>query len=306
MPFLTSEQITALSPEEHKIYGELMQRTAEYAREPYRQAEPPTVVRGRPELSTPGRAAYNPAYPGQRMANTPQEIQDAQSFIDRDFGAENGMFHRSENTIRNNIQPFHENYRAYMNPYQDAVLRQLSEEGSRNFNENIMPSLDARFMRLGQFGSTRHADLGLRAARDFQKELLARQQQALSSGYEKSADIYNANQGRGLEGAAQLSNLATTKQASRMGDVGALEGVGRYKQQQEQSILDAQYQEYLRQLDEPMRRLQAQAGIMHGLPSTGSIQQYRETPATPQTAIPSNLSTIASGLLAARMFGNRG
>ena len=32
-----------------------------------------------------------------------------------------------------------------------------------------MPTLDARFVRLGQFGSTKHANLALRAARDFKR-----------------------------------------------------------------------------------------------------------------------------------------
>jgi hypothetical protein len=269
------------------MYDTMMQRANNYASEP-------TLPEGDPRRTRP--------YMGDRMADIPQEIRDVNQAINRDFGAENGMFHRSENAIRDGMKPFHENYQAYMNPYQQAVIRQLSEEGSRNFNENIMPGLDARFLRLGQFGSTKHADLGLRAARDFQRELLNKQQQALSSGYEKSADIYNNHQSRNLESANQLSNLATTKQGSRYADINALEGVGRYNQQQNQSILDAQYQEYLRQQDEPMRRLQAQSSILHGIPHAMSTTQFRESaPIGPQTSVPNQIGNIAQTLLALRL-----
>lgn len=287
MPFLSTAQYNELPEVERKIYNEMMQRASNYASEP-------TLPEGDPRRTRP--------YMGERIANMPQEIRDVNQAINRDFGAENGIFHRSENAIRGGMRPFHENYQSYMNPYQDAVIRQLSQEGSRNFNENIMPALDARFLRLGQFGSTKHADLGLRAARDFQRELLNKQQQALSSGYEKSADIYNNYQSRNLEAANQLSNLATTKQGSRYADINALEGVGRYKQQQDQSILNQQYQEYLRQQDEPMRRLQAQSSILHGIPHPMSSTTFNEVaPTGPQTSVPSQIGNIAQTLLALRL-----
>jgi hypothetical protein len=287
MPFLSTAQYNELPLNERAMYDTMMQRANNYASEP-------TLPEGDPRRTRP--------YMGDRMADIPQEIRDVNQAINRDFGAENGMFHRSENAIRDGMKPFHENYQAYMNPYQQAVIRQLSEEGSRNFNENIMPGLDARFLRLGQFGSTKHADLGLRAARDFQRELLNKQQQALSSGYEKSADIYNNHQSRNLESANQLSNLATTKQGSRYADINALEGVGRYNQQQNQSILDAQYQEYLRQQDEPMRRLQAQSAILNGMPHTLSTTQFIESaPIGPQTSVPNQIGNIAQTLLALRL-----
>jgi hypothetical protein len=287
MPFLSETQVRELPEAEKKIYAELMQRVAQYANEPY-------------------SAGYNPVYPGQRIAEIHPSMRESHGRIGQGVGAELPLFEGAQQNIQQGMKPFHENYQQYMNPYQQDVLRQLSEEGNRNFKENVMPALDARFFKLGQFGSTRHADLAGRAARDFQKELLNNQQKALMSGFEQAGNMYNAAQNRRLEGASQLSNMAPLKQGVRMSDTAALEGIGRYEQQQKQSILDAQYQEYLRQLEEPIRRLGLQSSILHGLPSTGlSVSAFRETPPTAPTATQSNLSNIAGTLLSSGLLGGR-
>jgi hypothetical protein len=279
MPVLAQEQLTQLPPHERKYYSEMMARADDYSRQDY----------------TP--------YAGNRIAGAPQEIEDIQSAVNRDFGAENGMLYSSENAIKRGIKPFHENYQQYMNPYQQAVVQALAEEGNRNFTENVLPALEARFVRLGQAGSSKHGDLALRATRDFQKELLSRQQQALASGYQQAGQMYNAQQLRELEGAGQLANLATTRQGTRLADVAALENVGRYKQQQQQALLDAQYQEYLRQLEHPAQRLSFQMGLMKGMPFQGINQAYYQTPTTPQMGLPQQFANLAGGILSGRMMG---
>ena len=42
---------------------------------------------------------------------------------------------------------------AYMNPYQDAVVNRIGELAGRNLRENLMPNVNANFIRAGQFGS---------------------------------------------------------------------------------------------------------------------------------------------------------
>lgn len=292
MPFLTQSEINELSPAQQNLYADLMRRSADYVSELYPIDEKTNQERYR----------FEP-YTGGRIASLPAEIDLAHRNI-RHGGTETAEMNLAQNRMNEATRPFYENYQAYMNPYQQAVLQQLSEEGNRNFTENIMPALDARFLRLGQFGSTKHANLGLRAARDFQRELLSKQQQALHSGYEKASDIYNSQQNRNVDAASQSANISNAKQAARLADANALENIGRYKQQQEQSILDTQYQEYLRHLDEPMRRLQAQASLLTGVPNfSSSITSFRETPPTAPTSAPSNLGNIASSLLAARLMG---
>lgn len=277
MPMMSNQQFTELPPHEQRYYAEMMAQANEERTRPYQP------------------------YQGERIAPFPQELVQAQDLANRNFNAEENLFNRAENSVRSGIKPFHENYEQYMNPYQRNVVNQLSEEGNRNFNENILPALEARFLRLGQHGSSRHADLSLRAARDFQKELLGRQQQALSSGYQQAGQMYNAQQLRELEGANQLSNLATTRQGSRFADIAALENIGKYKQQQDQAGLDTRYQEWLRQLEHGQQKLQFQSAMMHGMPSQGINQSYYQTPAPQQMNLAGQFGPLAMGLLGARM-----
>ncbi len=93
------------------------------------------------------------------------------------------------------------------------------------------------------------------------------------------------------------------KQASRLSDIGALDNVGRYNQQQQQALMDAQYQEFLKQQDYTNNRLQGQSAIMSGIPHSGVNHSYYQTPATPQMSVPSQFGNLAGGLLAARMMG---
>lgn len=277
---MSNEHFNQLPPNEKKYYSEIMAEADAIRRQP------------------------NAVYPNdQRIAPFPQELEDAQTSTNQGFGQERPLLEGAEGSIRRGIRPFHQNYQEYMNPYQQTVVRQLSEEGNRNFTENILPALEARFLRLGQHGGSKHADLSLRAARDFQRELMNRQQQALASGYQQSGQMYNAQQLRELEGANQLSNLATTRQGNRFSDIAALEAVGKYKQQHDQSMLDARYQEWLRQRDDPQQRLAFQAAMMQGMPSQGVNQAYFQTPAAPQMNMSGQLGPLAVGLLGARMMG---
>jgi hypothetical protein len=280
MPIISQEQFTALPEHERKMYAEMM-------------AQADAI-----------RKAPNVPYPAdQRIAPFPQELKDAQERTNLGVGAESGLLRRAEAGIGTGVQPFHENYQQYMNPYQDAVIRRMSDEGARNFRENILPALDARFLRLGQHGSARHAGLSERAARDFQNELMGNQQKALSSGYQQAGQMYNAQQLRELEGANQMSNLATTKQGNRFSDIAALEAIGKYKQQQDQSMLDTRYQEWLRQREAPKEALQFQSAMMHGMPSQGVNQSFYQTPAPQQMNMAGQFGPLAMGLLGARMMG---
>lgn len=278
MPIISQQQYNELRPDEQKYYAEMMARANKESNAPYAP------------------------YTEPRMSSMPPEIKNAQDSVRDNLGNENTIFNRAEQSAGKGISPFEQNYQRYMNPYQQAVIQQLSEEGNRNFQENILPALEARFVKLGQHGSSKHADLSLRAARDFQRELLSRQQQALSAGFQQAGQMHNSQQGRELEGASQLANIGTSRQASRLSDAGALENVGRYNQQQQQSIMDAQYQEFLRQQDYTNNRLQGQSAIMSGIPHNGVNHAYYQTPATPQQSIPSSFGNIAGGLLAARMM----
>lgn len=93
---------------------------------------------------------------------------------------------------------------SYLNPYNDAVTKQIATLGERNLRENILPSLSDAFVSAGQSGSGREADLMGRAARDTQSAILAQQAGVLQQGYGQGLSAAQADLARqgGLAGTA--------------------------------------------------------------------------------------------------------
>jgi hypothetical protein len=191
-----------------------------------------------------------------------------------------------------------------MNPYQDQVVRRIAEEGMRNFNENVLPQIEGKFVRLGQHGSSRHADLTRKAARDIQQEILGRQERSLSSGYQQAAQIFSADQARAIEAARAMAHLSGIKQGSEFADIAAQESLGKSLQQREQAQLDIAHQDWLRQQEYPSQALAYQSALMRGIPTSGISVGYSQTPGAPEMNTTGNVGRIAAQLLASRMAGS--
>lgn len=152
---------------------------------------------------------------------------------------------------------------SYMSPYTDSVVQAIADKGTKNFNEKIMPGLQAGAIGAGQFGSTRNADLLGRAAADVQSDITQQQSQALQAGYNTAGTLFNADadraqqqqnmqastalqggslaSGAGITGGQQLGGLATAEQQLRFGDNQALQAAGQQQQQLNQTGLDTAY-----------------------------------------------------------------
>ena len=180
----------------------------------------------------------------------------------------------------------------YMNPYiqqsLDPQLAALQRQQQINQQGDM-----AKLAQAGAFGGSRQAIL-----QGQNNENLLRQQgqligQGYSSAYDKAAQQYNADQARnmqaqqlnqsgnqfaatyglqGLQAAAQAQTAAATagQQAAQSGLQGlqALNVAGTQQQQLDQQALNAQYNEYLRQLKYPQDMLTLQRQTLNGLPLT--------------------------------------
>lgn len=239
-------------------------------------------------------------YKEPRLADLPLEIGQARQMSRLVVGKYKPYLQQAENLASRSSSPFIQNYQQYMNPYQQQVVDRIAQEGNRNLTENILPALEAKFVRLGQHGGSRHADLSKRAARDIQSEISANQARALGQGYQQAAQIYNADQARALESAKEMSTLGGLQQAGNLTDIAMLMEQGRYQQQQDQAGKDIAYQDFLRKQNYPWEMLQNLSGILHGIPQQSQNTSTYQTPGTPQL----NLMGQA-GSLAAQLYGMR-
>jgi len=281
MPIMSNVQYETLPPFMQQQYRNMADEAERIARQPFRD------------------------FPERRIERAPDDIVNAHNMARAGVGAERGLLGAGAEAVGRGMQPFTQHVQEYMNPYHQNVVRQIAEEGNRNFTENVLPALEARFVRLGQHGSAKHQQLSERAARDLQHEIMNRQQQALSSGYQQAGQMYNAQQARNMEAAGQFGNLAAAQQGSRLADIAALENQGRYQQQQGQANRDVMYQNFLREQEHPLHRAQFQSAMMQGMPAQGINQSYYQTPATPQMNVLGQLGPLAGNIWGTRMAAGR-
>lgn len=224
-------------------------------------------------------AVDNPeTYKGQRLADLPVEMMQARNLSTLGTGKYKPYLEKASNLASRGSSPFIDSYQQYMNPYQREVVNRIAEEGNRNLNENILPALEAKFVRLGQHGGSRHADLSRRAARDVQSDISANQARALAQGYQQAAQIYNADRARDLESSNALASLGGLQQAGNLTDIAMLMEQGKYQQAQDQASKDIAYQDFLRKQNYPWEMLQNLSGILHGIPQQPTQTQFYQTP----------------------------
>ena len=240
-----------------------------------------------------------------RIAPFNEDILRAHQMGREHTGSYAPYLRKSEEMTRSGTRSFPEDAQKYINPYINNVVSRIGEEGGRTFKEQILPGLEAHFVKLGQHGSSRHAQMGKQAARDLQNEIMAKQNQALASGYQQAAQMYNADMTRALEGARDMASLGGLNQAGNTVDMGSLMEQGRYQQAQQQAMEDLRHQEFLRAQEAPYTQLAQQAGILSGMPIAPS-QSYLQQPAMPpaQMNMWGNASNAALGALGmSRLMG---
>ena len=135
----------------------------------------------------------------------------------------------------------------YMNPYLQSVLQPQLEELRRQSQLNLQPGL-AKMTQAGGYGGGRQAIMESEANRN----LLQAQNQAIGTGYanafDKAMGQFNTEQGQ----AKTLADL--------MGQAGAQQrGI-------EQEGITADYNEFLAQRDDPMKKVQFLQSMLQGLP----------------------------------------
>lgn len=126
----------------------------------------------------------------------------------------------------------------YMNPYQDYVVDEMGRLTQRNIQENVLPNLGAAAAGTGQFGSRRQQQVTGNTLRDIQSDLLGRQYQALSGGYDKATTTAQADLMRQLQAGQGLTNLGQEQFQTGTGGLNALYNMGANEQKLGQAALD--------------------------------------------------------------------
>lgn len=148
----------------------------------------------------------------------------------------------------------------YMNPYLQNVLNPQLDEMRRQAQITQVGNA-GRLTQAGAFGGGRQAIMDAETQRNMAME----QNKAIGTGYSNAFDMgrqqFNTEQGQGQQLAALMSN------------------VGQQQQGLEQQGVTADYNEFLQQRDDPMKKLQFQQSMLQGLPisTVANIPQGQST-----------------------------
>lgn len=199
----------------------------------------------------------------------------------------------------------------YMNPYQNQVIDPAIQK-IMDATFNRKKGLDAQQHNAGAFGDARHGIQEGSLFNDAQESIGNVSGQLLASGYDnamaqrqsdlqnfQNVDMSNANYneaalGRQFQGANAMPGVASAAFGANMDQINALLGAGQQQQQNEQSNLDAGYENFLREQEHPYRSIDALIGAIGGIPTA------RETTTT--TTQPNNSASGAIGAILGGLF----
>lgn len=136
---------------------------------------------------------------------------------------------------------------SYMNPYLQSVLNPQMDELRRQ-NEITNMQANAKLTGAGAFGGGRQAIMNAENARNLMQEQNKTVGQGYASAYDKAMGQFNTEQGQSKD---LVNMLANAGQAER--------GI-------EQEGITADYNEFLAQRDDPMKKTQYLQSMLQGLP----------------------------------------
>jgi hypothetical protein len=158
-----------------------------------------------------------------------------------------------------------------MNPYLQSVLTpQLAE--MRRQNEITNMGTNAKFTGSGAFGGGRQAIANAENTRNMMQEQNKAIGQGYASAYDKAMGQFNTEQGQSKDLVNMLANAGATQR-----------GI-------EQEGITADYNEFLAQRDDPMKKLQFQQSMLQGMP----YQTVSNTPA-PKSGIGQLIEMVNGG-----------
>lgn len=170
----------------------------------------------------------------------------------------------------------------FMNPYQQAVVDQAKRKAVEDYERNIAPAVTAQAIAQQPFGGSRQAISEAMARENLADRLTDIQERGLASAFDKGRAAFEAQKGRELQQAQQLTQLGQTIPQQALRDLAVQQQLGEQERQQEQLALDLAKGQFMEEREFPTRALQEYSAIVRGFPFQPSTYQtstqYQATP----------------------------
>ena len=181
-------------------------------------------------------------------------------------------------------QGFQNQVGGYMNPYLQYSLAPQLAEANRMYDMSGVAQ-QSKATQSGAFGGSREAIMAAENERNRNMGLNSIIGQGYNTAFQGAQQQYNQNlqnqlAGFGLAGTAgsNLGNLGQTQFGQQQAALGMQNQFGAQEQQQQQNIMNQQYQDFLAQRQDPYTKLSYLQNMTSGIPMTSSTQSVYSNP----------------------------
>lgn len=234
------------------------------------------------DLYSKGKSIFNTPftpYTGEGVAGfTPDQlfIQDqARGMFDESFGLDpRGKL----NELASQDAPslLSADLNAYQNPFREQVIDNTLNDLDRARQIQLQSDQDAAIGR-GAFGGSRSALLEAETNRNFADRAGDAISRLNLQGFDRATNLASQDIGREMQNRQFQSNLFGNQLADQYQNFGLLSGIGNQQQMLNQAGIDFNFNEFLRQQDDPYKRLAALTGAVSGIPVNQSTSSQKKT-----------------------------
>ena len=183
-------------------------------------------------------------------------------------------------------QGFQNQVGGYMNPYLQYSLAPQLAEANRTYDMSGVAQ-QSKATQAGAFGGSREAIMAAENERNRNMGLNSIIGQGYNTAFQGAQQQYNQNlqnqlAGFGLAGTAgsNLGNLGQTQFGQQQAALGMQNQFGAQQQQQQQNVMNQQYQDFLAQKQDPYTKLSYLQNMTSGIPLQSSTQNVYSNPST--------------------------
>ena len=196
-----------------------------------------------------------------------------------------------------------EQTKAYMSPYAQNVMDVNKQEALRDAQMKLVGA-NLASARQGTYGGARNALMQSEADRNLQTQLGKIQATGMQNAFEDARKTQLAQAaGYGTLGST-MGALGTAQQAGQMDITKAQGAYGDLQRNVQQNQLDAQYNDLMAKLNQPLTNVETMSNLARGTPLTQTATSTTQT--TPPPSFASQLAGMGlTGLSLYNMFGNR-
>jgi hypothetical protein len=165
---------------------------------------------------------------------------------------------------------------AYQNPFREQVIDNTLNDLDRARQIQLQSDQDAAIGR-GAFGGSRSALLEAETNRNFADRAGDAVSRLNLQGFDRATDLASQDIGREMQNRQFQSNLFGNQLADQYRNFGLLSGIGNQQQGLNQAGIDFNFNEFLRQQDDPYKRLAALTGSLSGIPVNQTTTNKKKT-----------------------------